>query len=466
MRRNDLENAFAPIPDDCYQVMMTTARGVKEETVVKKKGSFVLVVVLVLILAAGVALALSSWQDAAKQIVITEQESGYYENWSAEKKAALVKALVEQGYTEKTEAVENLLSGKLNDTEAGKIADEALKAFTGREVSEISFMEIMQAAWGPFEQWTKEDQAWYSQLMVDMGLKGADHTLYLKPEGPVDEQKAIAIARREIAKGYGVSESVLDAYTVTTSFQVPEDSVVTGDKQAYWAVDYWAPESMPEKERLFYNFWVFVHPKTGELRESVESKLESMHAYEAQANKRRNDPLMIELRSFSETYGAYLQGISLEAKELFSRTLSARVLEKCAKEPDFLSPSDVAFASFTYGLPDEKSLTQDDALELAKKALIDPLGRKEEELRYFLHKPDMFYDITNAEKPLWKFFFHMPSQYNSDEAFGAEVLAYYGENIRLPNYKVELDARTGEITAAYAVDFKDVDTLEDWMRTM
>lgn len=46
------------------------------------------------------------------------------------------------------------------------------------------------------------------------------------------------------------------------------------------------------------------------------------------------------------------------------------------------------------------------------------------------------------------------------------MLAYYGENVRVPNYKVELDARTGEITAAYAVDFKDVDTLEDWMRTM
>ena len=466
MRRNDLENAFSPIPDDCYQAMMTTARGVKEETVVKKKMSFVLVVVLVLILAAGAALALNSWQDAAKQIVITEQESGYFKNWPADKKAALVKALVEQGYTEKTGTVERLLAGMLSGAEAAKTADEALSAFTGREVCEISFMEIMQAAWGPFEQWTKEEQAWYSQLMTDMGLQGEGHTLYVLPEGPIDDRKAITIARREIARGYGVSESELDTYTVTTSFQVPEDSVATGSKQAYWSVDFLAPDSMPVEKRLFSDFWVYVHPETGELREPVESLMESKRAYEEQASKISRDPLMIKMKEFSEAHGAYLQGISLEAKAMFSQTLAFEVLQKYGMEPDFFSPMDIAFSSFTYGLPDDKALSLNDALELARKALLDPLGRKEEELRFYLHKPDVFYDITNPMRPLWKFFFHMPSPYSSDEAFGAEVLAYYGENVRMPNYKVELDARTGEITAAYAVDLKDVDTLEDWKSTM
>jgi hypothetical protein len=223
---------------------------------------------------------------------------------------------------------------------------------------------------------------------------------------------------------------------------------------------------MPEKTRLFYNFWVYVHPETGELREPVESLLESKRAYEEQANKRQNDPLAKKMAEFCDVHGAHLQGISLDAKALFSQTLAAEVLQRYAMEPDFFSIIDIAFASFTYGLPDDKALSQNDALELAKKALMDPLGRKEEELRFFLHKPDVFYDITNEDRPLWKFFLHMPSQYASDEAFGTEVLTYYGENVRLPNYKVELDARTGEITAAYAVDLKNVDTLEEWKSTM
>ena len=466
MRRNELKNAFGPIPDDCYHALMTAAYGLKEETVVKRKISFVLVMVLVLALAAGVALALTSLRDTGRQIVQTEQEAGYFEDWPAEKKTALVTALAEQGYVKKTEAVEKLLAGKLKDAEAGKTADEALSTFTGREVSEISFMIIMEAAWGPFDQWSKEEQAWYSQLMIDMGLQKEDHTLCVLPEGPVDEAKAIAIARREIAKAYGIEESVLDAYDVTTSFQVPEDSVATGDKQAYWAVDYWAPESMPEETRLFYSFGVYIHPETGELRESAESMLASRRAHEEDAARWRSDPFMIKLREFSEAHGAYMQGVSLEAKALWSKTLAEEMLKRYAQEPDFFGVRDAAFSSFTYGLPDDKALTQEKALELAGKALVDPLGRKEEEIKFYTHRKDIYYDVTNPEKPLWKFFFHMPNPYDSDEAFGDEVLAYYDQNIRLSNYKVELDARTGEITAAYPVDLKDVDTLEDWKSTM
>ncbi len=462
MKRNELEKAFGPVPEECYRALMTAARSVNEkEIIMKKKVSFVLVVVLVLALAAGVALALTTLRDTGRQIVETEQEAGYFENWPAEKKAALVKALAEQGYVEKTEAVKKLLSGEVKDAEAGKISDEALRTFTGREVSEISFMEIMTAAWGPFEQWPKEEQAWYSQLMTDMGLQKEDHTLYVLPEGPVDEAKAIAIARREIAKGYGVEESVLDAYDVTTSFQVPEDSVATGDKQAYWAVDYWAPESMPEGTHLFYNFWVYIHPETGELRESVESMLESKRAYEEEALRRRSDPLMIRMREFGEAHGARQQASSLEAKAFWSQTLAEDILKRYAQEPGFLNVMDVAFSSFTYGLPDGKALPQEKALDMAGKALISQMGRKEEELHFFLDNPDVFYDITDTDKPLWKFFFHAPRIYSNDEA-----MAYYGETVRVPNYKVELDARTGEIIAVYAVDLKDIDTLEDWKSTM
>ena len=55
----------------------------------------------------------------------------------------------------------------------------------------------------------------------------------------------------------------------------------------------------------------------------------------------------------------------------------------------------------------------------------------------------------------------MPIPVNDDE-----TMAYYGEDVRLPNYKVELDARTGEVVNAFPVDLKDVHTLDDWKRTM
>ena len=458
MKCNELKNAFGPIPEDCYRALMAAARGVKEETTVKKKISFVLVMVLVLILAAGVAIALASWRDTARDIVATEKESGYFETWPVDKKAALAAAVIEQGFVEKTGEAEKLLSGSLPEGEAKKIAESILSAFTGREVSEISFMEIMQAAWGPFEQWSKEEQAWYSQLMVDMGLQGQDHTLYVMPDGPVDEQKAIAIARREMAKGYGVEEKTLEGYEVITSFQVPE---FVQDQQSWWYVELRATDAILPKDRMFSSFWVFIHPETGALYESVETLLENKRAYEAEAEYKLNDPMTIRMREFGGTYGARNQGISLEAKALWSKTLAAEVLARYKVEPDFFNVIDVAFSSFTYGLPDEKAISQAKALELAQKALVDTLGRKEAEIPFFSRKPDVYYDVTNPDRPLWKFFFHMPYLFDNSEA-----MAYYGENIRLPNYKVELDARTGEVVNAFPVDLKDVHTLEDWKRTM
>ena len=368
MKCNELQNAFGPIPEDCYRALMAAAGGVKEETTVKKKISFVLVMVLVLILAAGVAIALASWQNTARDIVVTEKESGYFETWPVDKKVELAAAVVEHGFVEMTGEAEKLRSGSLPEEEAKRIAESVLSTFTGREVSEISFMEIMQATWGPFEKWTREEQAWYSQLMVDAGLQGQDHTLYAMPEGPVDEQKAISIARREIAKGYGVGEEALEGYEIITSFQVPE--FVT-DQQAWWSVEMRATDAILSMDRLFSSFWVFIHPETGELYESVDSLIKSQLAYILDAEYRRSDPLVIRMREFGEAHGARQQGSSLEAKALWSQTFSQEVLDRCSKEPDFFNVMDVAFSSFTYGLPDEKSISEEKALALAQKALVE-----------------------------------------------------------------------------------------------
>ena len=458
MKFNELTNAFGPIPDDCYKAMMAAARGVKEERTVRKKITFVLVMMLVLILAAGVAIALTSWKNTASDVAANEKDSGYFESWPTDKKAALAAAVIAQGYTEKTAEAKKLQAGGLSNEETQKIANDILSDFTGREVSEISFMEIMQAAWGPFEQWSKEDQAWYSQLMLDMGIQGQNNTMYVLPAGLVNEQKAITIACLEVAKGYGVDEKALEEYAVTTSFQVPE---FEQNKQKWWYVELQATDAIPPKDRLFTNLWVFIHPETGALYESVESILASKRAYEAESEYLMNDPMTISMRDFSETHGARNQGVSLEAKALWSRTLSKEIVTRYAKEPDFFNIVDVAFSSFTYGLPDGKAIPMERALELAQKALVKPLGRNEAEIPFFSRKPDVYYDVTNPDKPLWKFFFHMPLLFDN-----AQAKDYYGEGVRLPNYKVELDARTGELIRAFPVDLRDVHTMEDWKRTM
>ncbi len=74
MKREDLEKAFSPIPEDCYNAMMTTAQNVKEEETVKRKASFALVLAAVLVLAVTAALAVAYWQRGPETVILEHDD--------------------------------------------------------------------------------------------------------------------------------------------------------------------------------------------------------------------------------------------------------------------------------------------------------------------------------------------------------------------------------------------------------
>lgn len=106
----------------------------KGETIVKRKVSVGLVFAMVLMLAAGIALAVISLRDTARQIVETEQTDGYYVDWPTDKKVSLASALVKQGYAEETLEIKQLIAGSLTENEANRVADEVLVTFTGKTI--------------------------------------------------------------------------------------------------------------------------------------------------------------------------------------------------------------------------------------------------------------------------------------------------------------------------------------------
>jgi hypothetical protein len=445
MKRNELEAAFTPIPKDCYDALMSAAQSVQEERIVKRKLSVALVFAISLVLIAGVALAVAlSLRDTGRQVIQTEQTEGYYEVWPEAEKVSLVNALVELGYTEKTPEIESLLAGTLESKDAVRVADEAVAKFTGLSLSEISFMGIMEAAWGEFEDWTREEQAWYSQLMVDVGFEKDGHTFYVEPTGPVTEEQAIAIAKKDIAAAYGIEESVLDACTRYTSFQIPEFAK-PGDTQAYWMVEYLQPMDSEIELPFGIGIGLFVHPDTGELLQTAQEVIDERNA----VNEYTKDPLLLVEEVFYEKYGRPEDDIGHEARARYSQEIVPIIRQLAEKYPDFYIAYMMAPTMFVYGIPDENALSEKEAQALAEDVLVNELGRKQEELQFFTHKIRVFYDITNPEKPLWKFLFSDPHMYEDEAA----VIAYYGKQQKNypPFYKVEMDAFTGEITKAVPV---------------
>lgn len=436
--RRALDASLSGLQDDPWlaQRVVAAAKGEKK---VKKKISVGLAVALVLATLAATALAVVTLHEAARLIAQTEQDNGNFCYWPVEKKAAVVSALIDQGYIEETDALRQMREGALSDDEASAAADAAVEAFTGMETEEIGFMSLMQTAWGPFDTWSDEDKAWYSEVMEDVGVESDGKTVYVLPEGKIGKEDAVQIAKREIASAYQVDEGALDGYRVAINFQVPEFAEEGGD-QAYWYVMLEAPQDM--EDRLFNAMELFIHPQTGELLETVEEIIESWNA----APKPPDNALYQRILAYAaraEEAGAYaFRNWPLELRAAYSQEITPQVqailesgdltdLMNCG-HPDI---EVIAQSSYIYGIPDENAIAQEDAYARAKAALTQVYDLPADLFEKY-HHVYVYYDVTAA--PKWKFFF------NPNEIDEREIEGGWDNPIKSACYRAEIDAYTGD----------------------
>ncbi len=237
----------------------------------KKKLSLAFALIVLMALLTTTALAVVTIRETGWFFAQTEQEMGDYIDWPVEKKAAVVCELMDEGYIPETDERRQLREGVLTADEAARIADAAIAEFTGEDAQYASFLTIMSAAWGPFEGWTQEQKAWYSQVQSDVGVSMAGKTVYVELTGVLAAEEALAIAKQEIARGYRLDEGLIDMYRVVeVSLQIPEFAEA-GDTKAWWYIMLDASETELENRSDLPFGWieVFVDPDTGELMRPV-----------------------------------------------------------------------------------------------------------------------------------------------------------------------------------------------------
>lgn len=454
------DKAFAPLEfTKGHQQDVFHALNHKKARLNKRKLSLALAMGLSLVVLA--AIAMTTLRDTGRFMAQIEQKQGGYIHWEPGKKAKLVRDLIAQGYIEDTEELKRLLNKDVDAQEAERIADAAIAAFIGEEAESANFLSIMQAAWGEFDTWSAEEQAWYSELMQQVGNHQEHKTIYTKPQkGPVSRVDAVNIAKQEVIRVFGVSPEVMDKLRVETSFQIPENAA-PGDRQSYWYVNFDSWNTGVKKEEIpFAVIDMFVHPDTGELRSSLEEYKAMLDAEKA----RRNTPVAKAIRAFVEEYKEpkVFWTWELEAKAAFSQEIAPMIRAFVQTHPDkadwpFNSYMKIA-SEFEYGLPGTDVISQEEALGLARAALIQAYGLSENQAKIIADHPanefnvNLFYDVTDPEKPLWKVYYASPTIYDPDRRLTDLIRKTYGEE-PVPNYKVELDAKTGELVRVLTMQF-------------
>lgn len=446
MVRHAVDMSLSGLQGDPWlaQRILANAKG---EGKVKKKLSagFVLVIVLVLAVVTALAALTLSWHDASK-FLKKESQEGYFEEWPGKERIELVASLAEDGILEKSAELELLLSGTLTEAEASSLSEKLMTEWLNAPVDHVAFRPIMEKIWGTFSDWTLEQKAWYTRTLVDAGIQQPDFEMFVLPDDDAIPQKdAEMIARTygeiwtDAAPGAYASCPVVSEYIIfprTVEKEGKRYSTTEG-ADPVWLIDIRTPY------RQGNTMYVEIDPHTGnaDLQPFLWKLLYDRFFIDITSPK--VIPAIGNMQTQQQLFSFF--GWTLEAKAQWSEIIRPQLLAMKENKPELDDAVTNAFSQYCYGLPDEHSLPQSDALEEAKSAIHKAYGTTQEDLLQY-DSIYMYYDITNPAIPLWRFHFSMQ---------GTQAIQTFGNLYDMTNYRVEIDAKTGEAVSVESYRLKD-----------
>lgn len=395
---------------------------IKGEPVMKKKLSLSLVVVLCILLFSVVALAATLSHRYFEEVAQLHFESGYYDDWGWPEKQAMVRIL--KAYD------------LLGEKEAAGMTDESrVDAYmidrygvNGRSDT-IGLWAILEKELGPQNTWSLEQKAWYTQMLIDVGLltEKSDDAIHALPgEGDISPEEAAAIAKAAIMDANGLNEQELDGYEMSLSF---ETHASDWDRSSLHYEVAFRGES-------FYSCAV---SRDGRIMESAADE-GYLSPWEQAAQRKQlandNDREAIELLQ------AYVQAHELwdpfllwplEHKKALTDELRPVILENMEKNPDYNDQTRIFWATHAYGLPDDKAIPQAKAEALAREQLTAAFNLTQEQAQQ-VDTAGFFYDVTDT--PQWKVSLAVRKNRQEAKQLGMDTAH---------QWRVVLDAYTGKV---------------------
>jgi len=403
-------------------------RELKGEKPVKKKLSVGLVFALIIMMLSAVALAFTLSRQYFEDVAQLQFDSGYYDDWDWPEKQKMVEILEKHGLISKEEAADM-------KTEAAVDAYMIARYGIDGRSDVIGLWSILEKELGAISLWSLEQKAWYTDMRIEIGLltKDMDDYICAMPEkDDLQPDAAVETAKAAIIQAYGLETGALDAHRIDIAFET-------------YASDW-------ERENLRYNinFWgeglkyySCSVTRDGRIMDStmdpwVLSPEEQMRMEVQFANENDQEAIDLFQQYANEHFpeGVYnFEFWPLEDKAAVTDMLRPVILENMAENPSYADYTRIFWATHIYGLPDEKAISQEKAIELAKEQLTSSFGLTEEQAAT-VDNVGLFYEITDPERPLWKITLRVGEQRDTATALGMKL--FY-------RYRIVIDAYTGAV---------------------
>lgn len=420
-----LRRVFSPVTpefaESTHRLLQALPAKRKEETM-KKKISLALALALILAALSGaVALALSAWREAGENLVQMEKDYGFYDEWSLENKLRLLSFMQDN----QVELDSGLLQAALDEQADAKAREAAVDqliaaryGIDGR-VDVVTAVGVLQTELEEeYRFWSLEDKAWLGEIERKYNGLSQDGAISLVPgEQELTQEQAVEKARQ-----------ALEAYRQydAAAWQALEDAgarlAVTYEYAPY---DYDSYRHQPTWTLEWY-----IPDETGACSDSPVETVMLDQAGETLYVARCGQP--------------HPDNTEYEAKNALYLEMEARL------GPEYTwSLADRHAYDSRYLLPGKGELTEEEAVALARKTLLERQLIAPETLEALQAYPILFFSRVSPEGKethIYQVYFVSPGAVDNP-----------------CNCYVRLDAETGEIEAAKYKPMTDAE-FADWER--
>lgn len=344
---------------DAYKLL----ENAKGEVKVKKKISLalVLVIALLIISAGAVAAVILNSREFVDQIVTPMAETSTTEKWTEDEIASIIQLAEKNGVP---------IPDAVRDAAAyGEMEKESL------------ILSFAKNDLDPFVgAWSIEDQAWYDQLMVRLGYHDAQ--THVLPEGDeLSEDKIMRAVISYIHDKFGVSDEILDGnmYKKYTEYRqlLNEDGSFQPRK---WYI------SIQSNDPTKYRYDFTVTPA------GIIDKAVMRPGARSMSGAASDDDI---LDYYYDRYGRHYQWTQ-DVWEALQQDMK-RSVEKHGLQGNL----SVFLTRQEYGTPDNRSISKDDAIDAAFKAISAQSNISDDELKKeFTHTNALY--LVGKNSPVWK----------------------------------------------------------------
>lgn len=235
MIQQAVDTTLSGLQGNPYRVqrVLSAARQKGEKKTMKRKLSVALVLAIALVLASVTALAvgLTNYFASFKAL---EKEYGEYDQWPAAAQIKLVDLMLDHGVLTAENAPD---WAELSAADKEAVAHEALDGYFSTMIF-IDTDSIMERMLGPIEQWTDEQRALYTELLVQYGEQRDDSPYYMVPTGSdLNREQAVRKAKEYLAGAFGLTPEDYDGLPVDAYFSAASynEEGLPAD-EPYWSI--------------------------------------------------------------------------------------------------------------------------------------------------------------------------------------------------------------------------------------